>query len=67
MISSKQVNSTSYHKPFNGEFNKIIDIGNIDACKVVQNLDDFPMIKHSVYWLNMSFPNLVHKCPYEVS
>jgi hypothetical protein len=62
-----QLDAIQYHKTFGGQnFIKIIDVKKIDVCKVMDNMDNFPMFKGSIDWLNATFPNSVHKCPYLV-
>jgi hypothetical protein len=62
-----QLDAFSFHKTFGGNFHKYISIKKVDACMVMDNIDNFPMFKGMVDWLSLLFPKMVHKCPYTVS
>jgi hypothetical protein len=45
----------------------MLNLKNVDACGVLANIDRFPMFTNEVQGLNLTFPGMVHKCPYTVS
>jgi hypothetical protein len=49
----------------NGNLRQIINLKNLDACLVVNNVDKFPMFKNDVVWLNTTFTGTL-KCPIKV-
>jgi hypothetical protein len=62
-----QLDVAVFHKTIGGNYHKYINLKKIDACKVMDNIDDFPMLKGAVDWLSIVFPKVFHKCPYTVS
>lgn len=54
------------YKKLGGNYHRIINLRKVDVCKVMDNIDNFPMFKGVVNWLNLTFPKLVHKCPFTV-
>jgi hypothetical protein len=50
----------------NGNYETIINVPNIDACNVMENIEKFPIFSTGLSYLNMTFPGLFHKCPYKV-
>jgi hypothetical protein len=53
-------------KTIGGNFQQFINLKDIDACAVINNVEKFPLYKGSVQFLNSTFPGLLHKCPYTV-
>ena len=43
-----------------------MDLKDIDACDVIDNIMKYPMMAGMVDWLNNTLTGIVHKCPYNV-
>lgn len=50
-----------------GNYRQLINLKKIDMCSILENTKNFAMMKKPIMWLNISYPGLVHKCPYTVS
>jgi hypothetical protein len=63
-----QFNAETWYKtPTGKNYRLLMDLKDIDACDVVKNLLNYPMMTNMVNWLNTTFTGAVHTCPYDVS
>lgn len=54
------------HKtPTSQNYRQIINIKSIEVCKLMENIENFPMFSGYVNWFNLTFPGMVRKCPYK--
>ena len=61
-----KVNVTFWHKPLTGNFfRQFIKLENVDFCGVLSNMNIFPAMKKLLFVANVTFPGLIHLCPYE--
>jgi hypothetical protein len=58
---------TTYHKTQVGNYRQIVSVKKIEVCKLMDNLDNFPLFTDAVKLFAAVYPGLIHKCPYEVS
>lgn len=64
---SLQIDAAAWHQKFGGtEYQKAMDLPKLDWCNIMENAEKFPLMMKPVAWVNLTFPNLVHKCPYTV-
>ena len=66
-LTNFKFNSKFGMKSLSGSFRYLMGFRDLDACHVLDHLEDFPGIRNQVMWLNISFPGFIHKCPYTVS
>lgn len=55
-----------WHKTYGSNYRQLININNLDFCKVVGYPDIYPLYKPSLDYLNLTYPGNIHKCPYSV-
>ena len=46
-------------------FRQVIDSKQNEWCSFMEGTDTFPLLKSIVVYINSTFPQLIHKCPYK--
>lgn len=54
-----------YRKTQKDAFTQILKIKNIDACKLLSDMDSYSMLRDHINYLNESTHGSIHKCPYK--
>ena len=65
-LTNTRFAAINWIKSLSGGYRQIMNLKDIDVCKVLSHLKDFPMFQGQVDWLNTTFPGFAHPCPYTV-
>jgi hypothetical protein len=55
-----------FHKSV-GNYRQITTFKKLDVCVVIRDLNSLPLLKPAFEWMNVTFPGMVHPCPYAVT
>jgi hypothetical protein len=53
-----------FKSPTSQNFRQFINLKGIEACGVLENTAKVPGMDGAVFYLNTTFPGMIHKCPY---
>lgn len=51
-------------RSLSGNYRQFVNVKDIEVCKVLDRIEDFPMFAGMVEWYNALSKGLIHKCPY---
>lgn len=54
------------HKVAGGKYRQLLKFEKLDACKIMENIANFPLLHAPLEFVKKTFPGLLQKCPYKV-
>lgn len=63
-----QVDVSNWHRNIRGEnFRPFVILKKLEACKLMEYVSKYPSMVVPIDWMNLTFPGLIHKCPFKVN